>query len=89
MIHINSPALHHRYVPVPICKCHHNVQSGESKHEMEETPTVCHLFFFIVPDFGIISTLDIRIAPFYFSIIWLHLGKQEITEKKKATVYCK
>jgi len=52
---------------------------------MEETPIICHFFFFIVPNLGIVSTLCIVITSFYCSIIWLHLGKRKITQKKKAT----
>lgn len=56
---------------------------------MEETPVISHFFLFIVPNLGIVSTLCIGIAAFYFSIIWLHLGNREITQKKATKLQIK
>lgn len=71
------------YALIPVSEGHHHIQSSESEHEMKEAPVVRYFLLLIVPHLGVVSSLHVRIVSFYWSIIWLHSGKREITQKKK------
>lgn len=66
-----------RYALVPVGERHHDVQSSESEHEMEEAPVVRYFLLLVVPDLRVVPSLRIGIPPFYCGIIWLRVWENE------------